>query len=98
MLIPFYLVTPLINAFRSIWQKTVCCIALFAAMWGMNACGIPLDSRIALYSPIYSAGIIIGSRVDISEEPRPFLLAGGFLVFCAGVFLIKHSPCGACSA
>lgn len=91
MLIPFYLVTPLINAFRRVWQKAVCCILIFMAMWGMGLCGIPVDSRLALYFPVYSAGIILGSCISISERPRPSVLAGGFLLFCAGVLLFGRT-------
>lgn len=91
MLIPFYLVTPLINACAGVWKKAACCCAIFAAMWAMGLGGVPLDTRLALYFPVYSAGIILGSCRDIGERPCPVALAGGLLVFCAGVWMYDRT-------
>lgn len=96
MLIPFYLVTPMINALKSIWQKVICCAALLLAICAMKILGMPLDVRLVQYFPVYSAGLILGSCIDIPERPQPFLLAGGFLLFCAGVALVDHANLFVC--
>lgn len=91
MLIPFYLVTPLINACRGGLKKAACCALLFIAMWTMGRCGVPIDYRLALYFPVYSAGLILGSRITMDDRPRPLLLAGGLAIFCAGVLCFSRT-------
>lgn len=91
MLIPFYLITPLINHFEKTWQKISSCIIIFLLMCALNLLGLPLDSRLALYFPVYSAGLILGSRIKIDEHLRPIQLICGLLLFFTGVWLYKHT-------
>ena len=91
MLIPFYLVTPLINLFDKTWQKVSGCLVIFLLMCALNLTGLSLDSRLALYFPIYSAGLILGSRIKIDERLHPIRLLGGLLIFFAGMGIYKHT-------
>ena len=87
MLILFYLITPLVNALQKVWQKVLLCAGLFGLLFILHGIGIPVDPRLPLYLPVYSLGLIIASRTEISGKFRPAVLLISLIAFSGGVAL-----------
>ena len=67
MMIFFYIITPLVNAQKTIKKKVLVCFALYAFLVFTNAF-FETDERVLLYFPIYCIALIKPGSIDIKSR------------------------------